>query len=184
MRRVPFYLPLGSGTADAKGFPGERKMKHFSREEWIDFVNQVTPAEWRRAMEKHLASGCKSCKETVSLWQKVRKQASEEAAYKPPADVVRLAKAAFLGSRAAPESKPSRGVVQLLFDSFAQPALAGARSAAMGTRQMLYRADPYQIDIQVEVKPASNRLVVTGQLLQSPREQHLGGDQRIWRVFR
>jgi hypothetical protein len=30
---------------------------------------------------------------------------------------------------------------------------------------MLYRADPYQIDIQIEPKPGSNRLVVTGQLL-------------------
>lgn len=30
---------------------------------------------------------------------------------------------------------------------------------------MLYRADPYQIDIQIEPKPGGNRLVVTGQIL-------------------
>ncbi len=30
---------------------------------------------------------------------------------------------------------------------------------------MLYRADPYQIDIQIEAKPEGNRLMVTGQLL-------------------
>jgi hypothetical protein len=30
---------------------------------------------------------------------------------------------------------------------------------------MLYRADPFQIDLQIEAKPGSNDLVVTGQLL-------------------
>lgn len=30
---------------------------------------------------------------------------------------------------------------------------------------MLYRAEPYQIDLQIEAKPGANRLIVTGQLL-------------------
>ncbi len=30
---------------------------------------------------------------------------------------------------------------------------------------MLYRADSYQIDLQIEAKPEGNRLMVTGQLL-------------------
>jgi len=30
---------------------------------------------------------------------------------------------------------------------------------------MLYRTDPYQIDIQIEPTPGANRLVITGQLL-------------------
>lgn len=30
---------------------------------------------------------------------------------------------------------------------------------------MLYRADPFQIDLQIEAKPDSNHLLVTGQLL-------------------
>lgn len=154
-------------------------MKHFSTEEWIDFVNQVAPAAETRAMEKHLATGCKLCKGKVSSWQKVRRQASEEATYRPPADVVRLAKSAFAGSEFAIPSKPARGLIQLLFDSFAQPALAGARSAAMGTRQMLYRADPYQIDIQVEPKPSSNRIVVTGQLLDMTQPTIAGRDIQV-----
>lgn len=54
---------------------------------------------------------------------------------------------------------------QLLYDSFAQPVAAGTRSIAMGVRQMLFRAEPYQIDMQVEVQPDRNRLIVTGQLI-------------------
>jgi len=30
---------------------------------------------------------------------------------------------------------------------------------------MLYRADPYQVDLHIEAKPGANKIVVTGQLL-------------------
>jgi hypothetical protein len=140
-------------------------MKHFSTEEWVDFVNQVISGNRREAMQKHLATGCKRCTETVSLWQKVSKSAAAEASYQPPADTVRLAKAAFATVGMAHPQEGSRGLIEVLFDSFLQPAVAGSRSVVIGTRQMLYRADPYQIDIQIEPKSGSNRLVITGQLL-------------------
>jgi hypothetical protein len=140
-------------------------MQHFSTEEWIDFVNQVTSSERTQAMQKHLATGCKRCGEAVSLWQKVRDTASVEASYQPSAETVRLAKAAFAASGLAGTARESSGLVELLFDSFAQPAFAGTRSTGTGIRQMLYRANPYQIDIQIEAKPATNRLLVTGQFL-------------------
>ncbi len=140
-------------------------MKHFTTAEWIDFVNQVTSQERQAAMQKHLGTGCKRCKEAVALWQKIRNTAALEASYQPPAADVRIAKAAFAAAgRAAPQSAKG-SFVEVLFDSFLQPMLAGARSTSLGTRQMLYRADPYQIDIQIEAKPEGNRLMVTGQLL-------------------
>jgi len=151
-------------------------MTHFSTEGWIDFVNQVVTSDRREAMQMHLASGCKRCKETVSLWQKVSETAAAEARYQPSAEAVRLAKAAYLTSRLNTPQKASHGVVEVLFDSFLQPALAGARSLVIGTRQMLYRADPYQIDIQIEPKPGGNRLVITGQILDISNPGVIGRD--------
>lgn len=55
--------------------------------------------------------------------------------------------------------------VKLLFDSLRQPPSVGIRSGPMGLRHLLYRADPYQIDLQLEVDPEHNRLIVAGQLL-------------------
>ena len=55
--------------------------------------------------------------------------------------------------------------VELLFDSFLESAPVGMRSGALALRQMLYRADPYQIDLQLEADREHNRLIVTGQLL-------------------
>lgn len=62
-------------------------------------------------------------------------------------------------------------LAELLFDSFLQPAFAGIRSGTFGLRQMLYRADPYQIDLHLEADREHNRLIVTGQLLDVSRPE-------------
>jgi len=140
-------------------------MKHFTTEEWIDFVNRaVSPKEFKE-MEKHLKEGCKRCQATVSVWQRVQKSAVAERNYQPPADTVRVVKAAFAAAGLKGQRKESRSRISVLFDSFLQPVVEGARSAATDSRQMLYRADPFQIDLQIEAKPGSNDLMVTGQLL-------------------
>jgi hypothetical protein len=154
-------------------------MKHFSTEEWVDFVNQALTADQTEAMQKHLATGCKHCAETVSVWQKVKKAATTEASYQPAPDALRIAKAAFAASGLARKKKEAASLVEVLFDSFLQPAVAGARSVVVGTRQMLYRAGPYQIDIQIEPKPGSNRIVVTGQLLALNHPGTAGSDIQV-----
>jgi hypothetical protein len=154
-------------------------MKHFSTEEWVDFVNRVLTTDQQQAMQEHLGTGCKRCTDTVSLWQKVSKTAAPESSFQPPPDSVRLAKVAFAASGLARTKKESQGLIEVLFDSFLQPAVAGARSVVIGTRQMLYRADPYQIDIQIEPKPGSNRLVITGQLLDLSHPGVIGRDIQV-----
>jgi hypothetical protein len=157
-------LSLGSDPQESKSLGG-RDMKHFSTEEWIDFAKGLAPSDRQVVMQEHLATGCKRCKETVSVWQKVSKTASAEAKYQPPREVVRLAQSLFAGSGLARKKNKSQSSIEVLFDSFLQPALAGVRSTVLGMRQMLYKADPFQIDVQIEAKPGTNRLVVTGQLL-------------------
>src|SRR5258707_12504892 len=72
------------------------------------------------------------------------------------------------------ESQETGGPVQLLFDSLRQPAAPGIRLAAMNIRQILYRAEPYQIDLQIEMQADKDRLVVTGQLLDVSNPQIAG----------
>jgi hypothetical protein len=141
-------------------------MKHFTTEECIDFVNQVASSSKKREMGGHLEKGCKRCQEAVSLWQRVRATAESVGKYEAPESAVRLAKAAFAGANLGGSRAKWASAIQVLFDSFLQPALAGARAAGDSrTRQMLYRAEPYQIDLHVEDKPGANRIVVMGQLL-------------------
>lgn len=154
-------------------------MQHFTTEEWVDFVNQVVSGDRLKAMHKHLESGCKRCTETAALWQKVRNTSAAEASYLPPPESVRIAKAAFATAGLAAKPKKAGNLIDVLFDSFLQPAAAGARSAGTGMRQMLYRADPYQVDVQIEVKPEGNRLVITGQLLDASRPGVVGSDIQV-----
>src|SRR5258705_2411981 len=141
-------------------------MKHFSTEEWIDFVNQVAQPSRKLEMEKHL-EGCQQWAKTVSSWQKIQRAAAAEGIYQPPSEVVRVVKTGFTASEWAREPGTARGMIEILFDSCLQPALEGVRSGAAGTRRMLYRADPFRVDLQVEAQFGGKNVVVTGQLLDS-----------------
>jgi hypothetical protein len=153
-------------------------MKHFSAAEWIDFVNQVVPARKKQEMEEHLEEACKRCSKTLSVWQRVQRAAKTEGDYQPPNDLVRIVETAFAGSHWAEGQKRADSLVEVLFDSFLQPVFEGARSSSTGTRQMLYRADPFQIDLQFESQPGSG-VVVTGQLLNFNHPELVGRDVQV-----
>jgi hypothetical protein len=154
-------------------------MKHFTMEKWIDFVNQVATASEKEMMGKHLEQGCKRCAETVSLCQRIRQSAAVEANYQPPDATVRIVKSAFAGAGLTGQGKEAAGRISVLFDSFLEPVIAGARSAGTGTRQMLYRADPFQIDVQIEAKSPGNRILVTGQLMDLGNPSIVSRDVRV-----
>jgi hypothetical protein len=156
-------MPPGWGASGQKLW-GEKAMKHFTTEDWIDFANELVAGSKREDMERHLNEGCERCQKTAELWQKIRQTANSAASCEPPISAVRIAKAAFtrVPTRESDEAKPR--LVEVLFDSFLQPLAQGARSSDSGARQMLYRAEPYQVDVQIEAKPAANKLIVTGQL--------------------
>ena len=151
-------------------------MTHFTIEEWIDLVNQAVSPSQKLAMERHLEDGCQRCAKTASQWQRVRRAAGAEAIYQPPPEAVRNAKAAFAGSKWARERKAAGGEFEVLFDSFLQPALEGVRSAGAGTRRMLYRADLFQVDLQIEAQSGGRRVAVTGQLLDLRHPEVVGRD--------
>ena len=153
--------------------------KHFTTEEWIDFVNQAVSPREREEMENHLQKGCKRCRDAVSMWQRVQKSAAAERNYQPPTDTQRIVKSAFAAAWLAGQRKQSRSRISVLFDSLVQPAVAGARSAATDSRQMLYRADPFQIDLQIEAKQGSDDLQVTGQLLDLSNPGIAGTDVNV-----
>lgn len=65
------------------------------------------------------------------------------------------------------KSRPKREpelLIELLFDSSAALPL-GVRSRTHPQRHLLYRAEPIYLDLLIELLPDSNRLRITGQLL-------------------
>ena len=149
-------------------------MKHFTIEDEIDFVNEVLPATRKLTLEEHLKA-CKRCTKAVSQWRQVRKSAAAEANYQLPPEALRIAKAAFAGLQLALRGQTDSSI-EVVFDSLLQPSVEGFRSAAGSTRHVLYRADPFQIDLQIELQPGDKQVVVTGQLLGSRDPQIVGRD--------
>jgi hypothetical protein len=116
---------------------------------------------------------------TPALWQKLANATAVEPRYQPSAETVRVAKAAFAIASLTASGREVVRFAQLLFDSFSHPAPAGIRSAPTRIRQLLYRAQPYQIDLQIEFRQETNHLIVTGQLLDISHPDMIGQDVQV-----
>ena len=157
-------------------------MKHLKVVEWNNVSRNVVPGQRRKPIQNHPGAHRNPRNhyvKTPALWQKVANATAAEANYQPAAESVRVAKAAFaIASLTATDREVVR-LAQLLFDSFSHPAPAGIRSAPTRIRQLLYRAQPYQIDLQIELRQETNRLVVTGQLLDVSHPEMIGRDVHV-----
>jgi len=155
-------------------------MKHFEAEEWVDFVNRATSPEQMEAIQKHLVAGCEKRAKHMALRRKVRSLATAESAYLPPEQAVQEAAALFGPARWAGSRNENSRVIEVLFDTFLEPVFSGARAAYTGIRHMLYRAGPFQIDLQIEAaKPGHDRMVVTGQVLDVGRPEIFGSGLHV-----
>src|SRR5579862_9131759 len=96
---------------------GMAVMKHYSTEQWADYVRGVASESVRAEMQRHLEQGCRKCDRALSVWTKVRKITQQESIYKPPDNAVRSAKSYF--AIRGVEAKPSlvARVARLVFDS-------------------------------------------------------------------
>jgi hypothetical protein len=152
-------------------------MKHLKVVEWNKLLRHVTSDHRRKAAPNH--SETRRNPRAAARWQKVANATDVQAGYQPAAERVRVAKAAFAIASLTASGRQVVRVAQLLFDSFSHPAPAGIRSAPTRIRQLLYRAQPYQIDLQIELRQESSRLLVTGQLLDISHPEMIGRDVQV-----
>lgn len=142
-------------------------MRHFSERPWADFVRGISGPEISGDMRTHLAEGCSKCKTALDAWSRVRRLASEEVAYAPPENLVRLAKVAF-GSQPARQplawTPANWTLANLVFDSFAQPLPAGVRSAALSAWQVVYEAEGLTVDLRFGHRAQSKTVHLVGQV--------------------
>ncbi|MFZ0519992.1 MAG: hypothetical protein WAL95_03150, partial [Candidatus Acidiferrales bacterium] len=92
-------------------------------------------------------------------------------------------KSAFAIQWPAKQRAPQAAIVELLFDSFLTPALAGMRSAASRSRQLLYGTATYRIDVRIEPQIDSEKVVLIGQILNSaePGERLVDVPVTVWK---
>ena len=138
-------------------------MNHFDISEWTDFARGCTADPERDAMGAHLASGCRRCRATLQLVQRVVASTRDDHSYEPPADVVRCAKAiSTLLQR--PRPSVAQLVARLVYDSFLEPLPAGMRAEDRVSRHTLYEAGDFFLDLRLEQERESPFVTLVGQL--------------------
>jgi hypothetical protein len=141
-------------------------MKCPSFERLIDYLDNQLGAGEAARLAAHLSAGCRQCAETRDWYERVRVIASSDESIEPPSWVFKRAVKIFETKKSRPSliERIGERVASLVFDSLAQPAIAGVRSTETTNRQLLYHAGDYSIDLQIA--PAEDlRADLIGQVL-------------------
>jgi hypothetical protein len=81
-----------------------------------------------------------------------------------PEGTLRSARAFFALQRPERVRILPRVLARLVYDSFAEPLLVGVRGRQGVTRQAMYRAGDYYLDLRMESEPKTHRVSVVGQI--------------------
>jgi hypothetical protein len=114
-------------------------------------------------MAEHAAE-CRQCAETVGWLRRLVAAAVAEAEYYVPEHSVHMARAMYALQRPEKVHVLPRVLAQLVFDSFREPAVAGVRSQQQITRQALYEAGEYSVDLRMEQERAARSVMLVGQI--------------------
>ena len=138
--------------------------KHFTAEQWIDFVNGRFSSEQTQMMQRHLGAGCGKCSKVLEVWTRVRQLANRESKFEVPESAVHHVRNAFALMTEPQKSKRRFEIPRLVFDSLWQPAPVGVRSAPSAPRQVLYSTGAIAIEMRLEPALNSELVNVTGQV--------------------
>ena len=139
-------------------------MKHFDIAKWTDFVRGSPGEAERAAMQAHLASGCRKCRHTAELLRKVAATARSDSQVQVPDYALRCARAIFLLQQPEKVQILPRVPARLLYDSFREPLPAGVRTQQHLSRQALYQAGDYSLDLRMENESGTSRVTLVGQI--------------------
>jgi hypothetical protein len=146
--------------------PGVMNMKCPGFERLIDYLDRRLGGPEADRVAAHLAAGCAECAENRAWYEQVLTITASDDTVEPPQWATKRAFRIFEARRNSPRliERIGQAAAKLVFDSLSRPALAGVRSTETVSRQLLYRAGDYSIDLQIA--PAQHsRADLTGQVL-------------------
>src|SRR3989441_12665535 len=139
-------------------------MKHLDLIQLTDYICGATAEAQAAAMEAHLASGCQKCRLTADLLRKLVTAAHSDSQVQVPDYALRCARAIFLLQQPEKVQILPRIPARLLYDSFREPLPAGLRTQQRLSRQALYQAGDYSLDVRLENERGSPRVALVGQI--------------------
>ena len=143
---------------------------HVSTEMALDLADgRLEPAQvefW----EKHFST-CTNCTQDLADWRTLERSLKRSHLENAPSmdlerafSILPAASTAVLGLRQV--------LASIIFDSFQQPAFAGARGGATAARQLVFRAEEF--DIHIKIWGEQNHRQLLGQMLSRSGDEFLG----------
>ena len=146
---------------------------HLSSEEALDIIEGRATEDQVRFWRHH-AQGCSSCEEQLVDWTAMHSLLKRQNLESAPETSIRMAHAIFQPPAVEESSGIRQIIASLVYDSFSEPALAGARGSA-APHQFLLSA--MEFDIHIRVWEAGPERRLTGQIMSRDKKVDLQGAQ-------
>ncbi|MGE5322378.1 MAG: hypothetical protein ACM3SW_05930 [Actinomycetota bacterium] len=147
--------------------------RHFDITEWADYARDLAPAEKHREMQAHLDAGCSRCKRIQELFSRFALVASRERTFEVPRYAEHSVKALFALGREPRRSALQRLWATLTYDSASDLQPAGVRGTHQISRQVLFHAGDYSVDLRFEHEKGSASMVLVGQIANQKTPEQL-----------
>ena len=139
-------------------------------EELLRLLRGSSESSARAAVEAHLVI-CKSCDEIRRWLNEILSVTARDDSFEFPEEIIQWSVAQF---KAASALTPSRTqlVARLIFDNLRPHQAVEVRSTTLpvASRQMLFRAGNYDIDLRLEVAEGANTMLIIGQIVNAGRK--------------
>jgi hypothetical protein len=140
-------------------------VKHYEITEWLDYARGFVGEAKRNEMAGHLGRQCKSCQSTLQLLVRLVSAAQADAKYEVPEGALHMARSIYALQRPERVEVLPRLLAHLVFDSFREPAMAGVRGQQGITRQAMYEAGDYSVDLRMEQERGAALVALVGQIV-------------------
>jgi hypothetical protein len=138
--------------------------RHFDITEWADYVRNLAAPEKHREMQAHLQAGCSKCEKLQQLFSKFAMVCARESAIEVPQYAERSVKALATLGKESRRSALQRLLATLTYDSSNDLLPAGVRGTHQISRQVLFHAGDYSVDLRFEHEKGSTSMVLVGQI--------------------
>ncbi len=145
---------------------------HLSLETALDLIEGRLEKEKEEFWRRHLGV-CGECVREISRWQQLETELKRVHLKNATGQDVTRAVKLFPHGRDEGGSQIRSVLAELISDSFLQPAMAGARGASHDARQMVMRAEEFDIHIKIWGEPDHRQML--GQVLPRTGEHFVQG---------
>jgi hypothetical protein len=146
-------------------------LKHYDETKWIDFARGLITGAARKAMQAHLDAGCERCRRVLALFRAAVEVVASDARWEVPDHVLHSARAIFALQRPEKVQILPRIPARLVYDSFREPLPVGMRGQHRISRQALYEAGDYSVDLRLEHERGSSQMTLVGQIANRKRPE-------------